>query len=228
MKRTGQWSRRLLASGLLATLLTAGSGCLSCLHPVPAPPPEMAGPCHALPPHVRRHVHIFLMNGLDPLDAANLSGVRHQVEALGFTQIYSGQLYHSGWFERHLLRIKDEDPDGRVVLIGHGSGVNALRNLAQKAAAAGVTIDVLIALDVAAEDAASAGTFPVYVLGALGREEMIAQVAHALGQCASRVTVVETPLPGPELGPTPRPTVPLAPQSFGPDWDSLKPTTQLP
>jgi hypothetical protein len=221
-------SRLLLTSGLLATLLTAGSGCLNCFHPVPAPPPEMAGPCHALPPHVRRHVHIFLMSGVDPLGAANLSGVRHQVEALGFTQIYSGQQYHSGWFERHLLGLKDEDPDGRVVLIGYGSGVRTLRNLGQKAAAAGVTVDVLLTLDSEGEEATSGVPFPVYALAAPSRPETIAQVAQALGQCASRVKVVEVPLPPLELGPTPRPTVPLAPQSFGPHWDSLKPTAQLP
>jgi hypothetical protein len=228
MKRPSRWSHRLLTSGLFAILVAGGSGCLNCFNPVPAPPPEMAGPCHAMPPHVRRHVHVFLMNGVDPLGAGNLSGLRDHVQRLGFTQTYYGQFYHESWLEREMLRVHQDDPDGRFVLIGYGWGARTLQTLGQKLAVAGAAVDVLLALDVSAEDMTLEGPFAVQMLPAPSRPETVAHVAWALGECASRVTVVESPQPTmPEQGPTPRPVKPFAPQSFGPDWDSLKPATQL-
>jgi hypothetical protein len=187
----------------------------------------MAGPCLALPPHVRRHVYVFLMNGIDPLGAGNLSALRDQVQALGFTQTYYGQAYHAGWCEREMQRIHCEDPDGRFVLIGYGCGARTLNALGQQMAAGGLAVDAMLALGVAPEDVMVGGPVPVYVLGSAGQLDTADQVAWELGQCASRVAVVEVPPSLPEPGPTPRQVVPLQPQSFGPDWDSLKPVAQL-
>ena len=220
---------RLLLIGVLAGLLTTASGCLNCFFPVPAPPPETAGPCQALPAFVRHHVHVFMMNGVDPFGVGNLSGVRDHVLALGFTQIYYGQLYHRGWFEEQIERIQKEDPEGRIVLIGYGAGAKSLGTLAQKMTAAGATIDVLLALDASPDELPGGENYPVQELGAPTCPETMPQVAAALAHCASRVTIVAPPVPElPETAPMPRPLVPLAPQSFGSDWDKLKLATQLP
>jgi thioesterase domain-containing protein len=170
---------------------------------------------------------VFLLNGVDPLCAGNLTGLRDHVQALGFTQTYYGQLYHAGWCERQMERIHQEDPEGRFVLIGYGAGARTLYNLGQKMAAAGLPIDVLLALDGPQLEALE-GSFPVWALGSPCEEHTVFPVAEALAECASRVTVVETVPSLPEPGPTPRPVVPLKPQSFGPDWDSLKPVARLP
>jgi hypothetical protein len=228
MTQTACWVRRLLVSGVLATLLAGSSGCLNFLSPIPDPPPDMAGPCLALPPYVKKHVYVFMMNGVDPLGMANLNGLREHVLKLGFNQAYNGQLYHIGWYEREIQRIHKEDPDGRIVLIGYGHAAKVLAGMANRLVASGVHIEVLLALDAGSDAMEHEGAFPVRNLGAPCLPETIAQVAWTLGQCASNVTVIEPPLPeGPEKGPVPRPVVPLAPQSFGPDWDSLKPLAQL-
>lgn len=220
---------RWLLSCLLAALLACNCGCLNFIHPILPAPPEMAGPCLALPQHVRRHVHIFLMNGVDPLGAGNLAGLCDHIHKLGFGHTYYGQLYHAGWCEREMLRLQKEDPEGRIVLIGYGQGARVLRSLGQRLAAQGAVIDVLLALEPPAEDLGMELPFAVEVLGAPSCPETVARVAGALGQCASRVTVVEPPLPPrPEVGPVPRTVPPMSPQSFGPDWDSLQPTRELP
>jgi hypothetical protein len=175
---------------------------------------------------VRRHVYLFLMNGIDPLGAGNLSGLVDHIHNLGFTQTYYGQLYHRGWMEREMKRIAKEDHDARLVLIGYGCGASTLCNLGQRLAASGMCVDMLIALG--AEDEKLDGPFPICRLGEPSFPETMARVARELGHCASRVTVVEPePPPALELGPKPRPVPPSLPQSFGPDWDSMKPRSEL-
>jgi hypothetical protein len=220
----GRWLPRLVIASLLAALGAGGSGCASCCRPLPA---ETAGPCAAVPAFARCHVHVFLMNGYDPIGPGDLSDLRDHINKLGFRQTYYGQLYHTGWFEREMLRLKCEDPEGHIVLIGYGRGARCLGALGQRLAGQGVPIDLLLAVNAAPEDVASGGAFPVYAMNASDWLPVQLQVAEELAGCAARVHVEEIDPPVPETGPTPRPAVPLKPQKLGSDWDSLKPVSHL-
>src|SRR5437763_11677820 len=85
---------------LLALTLLGSTGCLSFCHPIDPIAPEQAAPAQALPEACRHHVYVFFIHGLDPLDFANLSGVRDYVQSLGFIKTYYGQLYHLWYFEK--------------------------------------------------------------------------------------------------------------------------------
>jgi hypothetical protein len=128
----------------LAALLFAAPGCLCCLHPVDPPKREMLEPCAAAPRECRGHVYFFLVHGADPLDAANLEGLRDWVQSLGFPKTYYGQMYHASYFEGEIKRLHREDPDARFVLMGFSLGANKVRDIAQEVKADGVTVDLLV------------------------------------------------------------------------------------
>lgn len=145
MRRQGRW-RRLLGQGLLALGLAGGAGCINCLHPVRPPRPEVIEPCQVLPKACRSQVYVFFVNGLDPLNKDNLTGVRDYVQALGFIKTYYGQIYHVFWFDDEIRRLHQEVPDARFVLVGYGRGANMVRSMAHTLQADDVPIDVLMYL----------------------------------------------------------------------------------
>ena len=115
-------------------------------HPVAAPQPALAAPCTTLPPCSRDHVYIFLIHGLDPLNFANLSGVRDYIQGLGFHKTFYGQLYHAAYFKKEMHHIHETDPDAHFVLIGFSFGANMVRDMALEAKKAGIQIDLLVYL----------------------------------------------------------------------------------
>jgi hypothetical protein len=145
MNKQGRWPGRL-GLALAALSLLGGGGCLSFCHPVEPVTKEKAAPCQELPPGCRNRVYVFFVHGLDPLDFADLSGVRDYVQSLGFIKTYYGQLYHRFYFERELRRIHHEDPEARFVLVGFSLGANMVRDLANAVKDDGVTIDLMVFL----------------------------------------------------------------------------------
>jgi hypothetical protein len=145
MARQGRWPRRL-AAALVAAALAGGPGCLSFLHPVAPASKEQAATSAALPCACRNHVHVFFVHGLDPLDAANLSGVVDYVHSLGYLKTHYGQLYHTWQFRDDIRVIHHEDPDARFVLVGFSFGANMVRNICQAVKEDGVTVDLLVYL----------------------------------------------------------------------------------
>jgi hypothetical protein len=135
-----------LGGALAAFLLGTQPGCLTCLHPVTPPAKEQVCLCGELPRCCRNHVYVFFVNGLDPLDCANLNGVRDYVQGLGFIKTYYGQLYHKSYFASEIRRLHQEDPDARFVLVGFSFGANQVRDLAHAVRPDGVTIDLLVYL----------------------------------------------------------------------------------
>lgn len=132
----GRWLLAASASGL--------GGCLEfSLQP---PAPECLEPCHCVPQCARSHVYLFIVHGVDPLDCANLAGMRDYAQSLGFIKTYYGQMYHTGYFMKELRRLRCEDPDARFVLIGFSCGSGGVRSLANTAKAEGIPIDLLIYL----------------------------------------------------------------------------------
>jgi hypothetical protein len=138
--------RRFLALGLLAVGLASQAGCLSFMHPVEPPSTHIADACQTVPLGCRDHVHVFLMNGMDPINYGNLTGLRDYVQELGFSKTYYGQLYHAGWFKKEIRRIHQDDPDARVVLIGFSLGVQELHSVAKDLSAEDIPIELLVFL----------------------------------------------------------------------------------
>jgi hypothetical protein len=145
MTRETRWLRRLV--GLVAApLLMAPAGCMSYLNPVATLPPEQTACCAAVPKACRNHVYVFFVHGMDPLDCANLSGVRDHVQSLGFIKTYYGQLWHTGYFEKEIVRLHKDDPDARFALVGFSFGANMVRDICHAVEADGVQIDLLVYL----------------------------------------------------------------------------------
>jgi hypothetical protein len=133
-----------MGGGLLAAALAGSSGCLSFLNPVDPPPPPVAQTCRSLPRSARDHVYIFFINGLDPVDLGNLTGLRDYVQALGFCRTYYYQCYHGSQIRKEMCRVHAEDPDARFAVVGFSLGHNVGRGLAQTAEADGIRIDLLV------------------------------------------------------------------------------------
>jgi hypothetical protein len=145
MTRQSRGLRRLVILFVLPLFL-APAGCLSCLNPVPKPPEEQTACCAEIPTRCRSHVYVFFVHGMDPLDCANLRGLRDHVQSLGFIKTYYGQLYHTGYFEKEIVRLHKVDPDARFALVGFSFGANMVRDICHAVEADGVQIDLLVYL----------------------------------------------------------------------------------
>jgi len=128
----------------LAAVVLAASGCASCLNPVALPTADQASQCAALPEACRNHVYVFLIDGPDPFDLANLGGVRQALISLGYIKTYCGQCWHAGYFQKEICRIHQEDESARFVVMGFSLGANAARDVAAGVQAEDVTIDLLV------------------------------------------------------------------------------------
>ncbi len=135
-----------LGRWLLALGISTSAGCVGFLHPVAPLPRGLAASCHDLPHCCRDHVYIFLINGLDPGNYCNLSGVCDYLHTLGFNKTYYGQLYHGAYFEKELRRLHEADVEARFVLIGFSYGANVARSIAQDVKDEGIHIDLLVYL----------------------------------------------------------------------------------
>jgi hypothetical protein len=195
------------------------------LHPVDSAKIEQTAACLTLPIGCRGHVYVFFVHGMDPLNYANLTGVRDYVNELGFGKTYLGQMYHAGYFDREIHRIAKEDAEARFVLIGFSFGANLARDLAISAGKDDIPIDLLIYLggntlensskdqpenvgkivNILASgliwhgdtlDRAENIQLPdVWHFGSPSHEQTLNTMARELAEVASRVTVVEQSLP---------------------------------
>ncbi|MCS6975860.1 MAG: hypothetical protein NZM31_02465 [Gemmatales bacterium] len=143
--RSPTWKRRsgflLLATGVFSVM-----GCLSGFHPIRPPQDWAVAPPPTPPRAAQDHVYVFFVHGLDPLDYANLSGLRKFVHDLGYTRTYYGQVYHGPHFEKEILEIRSVDEQARFVLVGFSAGANVVRNMANNLADEGVFIDLMVYL----------------------------------------------------------------------------------
>jgi pimeloyl-ACP methyl ester carboxylesterase len=146
MAQQGRWPGWLGRLFLMALCLGTGPGCLSFVHSLDLPPKDQLLSSETIPALCRNHVHIFLVHGMDPLDLANLSGLRDYVQSLGYIKTHYGQLYHLWEFKKELRRIHQEDPEARFVLIGFSFGANMARELANAVKDDNIWIDLLVYL----------------------------------------------------------------------------------
>lgn len=143
---TMRFSRRPPAT-LFAGCLALCAGCQSLGTRLPLPAPAVMQACEPSAGSQRDHVHIFLIHGLDPLDLANLAGVRDYINDLGFRHTYYGPFINKGSFEVGIDRVHREDPAGRVVLIGFSLGAGTARTITQDLKEQGIRVALLVYLD---------------------------------------------------------------------------------
>jgi hypothetical protein len=199
--------------------------------------------------YARRHVYVFLANGVDPLCLGNLSGVRQYLHSLGFTRTYYGQPYHAHWFAKELRRAHKEDPGARFVLMGYGMGADTLRAVARSACQEGIGIDLFVSFQAKPEGCLSPGAAPAaeceraavacplpveQMLGSPTDPRTLHLLATELVEVAALVPCVgPAPLPepesGPEVAPPPRPVNPsgIKAPDPGPEWQALRPVGEL-
>lgn len=137
----------VVASWLLASGLTLEVGCLSCCHPIDSPPSDVVECCQVVPRLGKCHVYVFMMNGLDPVNCANLTGLRDYIQALGFTKTYYGQLFHYYFYKSEICKIHQDDPEARFVLVGFCLGANSVQALAEQLGEEDIHVDLLVYLD---------------------------------------------------------------------------------
>jgi hypothetical protein len=114
------------------------SGCLSWVHPIAECDATHQAGYQAIPAdepagsdtvgHPER-VHIFFIHGLDPLDAANLQGVREFCHHHGFWQTTLAQFYHGPEVAQRIRCVKDADPHARILIFGFSAGTCTSRSV---------------------------------------------------------------------------------------------------
>jgi hypothetical protein len=125
---------------------TAGLGTL--LHPIQEPetvahPTCCHGPAEACG---KEHVYIFGVNGLNPFCLGNFNGMLRYFRSQGYPNTYFGQLYTSYWFASEIRKIRHEDPEARIVLIGFSWGANYVQAIASNLNEDHTPVDLLVYL----------------------------------------------------------------------------------
>jgi hypothetical protein len=141
----GQVRRRCFVATLF--LLTALPGCLSFVNPVPPPLDDTKLICDHFPADCRAGVHIFLVNGCDPLECANLRGVRDYLNKLGFKSVWYGQFYHDEEMAAEVCRVRRDNPMARIIVVGYEHGANGACGIAHAAIDNGGFVDMLVLLE---------------------------------------------------------------------------------
>jgi hypothetical protein len=145
--RSPNHGRHLVRAGLLAiAFMASASFCYAQDSSVPARTVAARSSCQAVPQADRDRVHVFFINGLDPLGSGNFRGVFEQVRQLGFQHVHYGQMYNQPSMKREVIRIHQHDPQAKFVVIGYSFGANLAASLARAVQTDGVAIDLLVYL----------------------------------------------------------------------------------
>ena len=75
-------------------------------------------------------------------------GMAHFLETAGFPNVYYTSQWAAHEYVDRICEIKAADPRARVVLIGYSMGVRFARKLARQVKERGITIDMMICLDI--------------------------------------------------------------------------------
>jgi hypothetical protein len=99
-----------------------------------------------VPACARDHVHVFLVNGLDPGNICNFRGLYDYVCNLGFGNVYFGQMWDAPHFVHQIWQIRCRDPQAKIFLLGYSAGANVVNLMAHALKQEGTSIDVLVYL----------------------------------------------------------------------------------
>ncbi|MBX7103323.1 MAG: hypothetical protein K1X57_04540 [Gemmataceae bacterium] len=117
-----------------------GTGTL--LHPIQEPD-IVASDCPATKA-AKEHIHIFAVNGLNPMCLGNFNGLCEYLKRQGYTNTYFGQLYTCANFADRARQVRQADPEAKIVLIGFSLGANSVRTIANDLAKDGTSVDLLV------------------------------------------------------------------------------------
>ncbi len=241
------WHRLLLL--ILGSALAAGlAGCFKWMQPVSPITPQQLLLCGTMPQFCRNHVYQVFLLGADPVDCADVGGLRKHLQKLGFIKSYLGDWFYKDYFAREIRKIHQDDKLARFALIGHGLGASKARSLAEKLQGDGITIDLLVYLGGTGgprpgnvlklvniqgvphgsesphvDGAENVFFAEVGSMGCVKHPNTLDRLVTELTWVASRVPVIDRePPPNPFPEPTPRPTGPF-PTGPRDEWDFLKP-----
>ena len=139
MGRLGQWPRLVGAWLIVAGLTVAYPGVARAGGQAPQQVQDLA--------QTRRdRVHVFLVNGVDLLNAGNMTGLRDFIRQLGFVHVHEGQVYDLFAFQDDIRRLHREEPDAHIVLIGFSLGANVVHEIASGIDDNGAKIDLMVYL----------------------------------------------------------------------------------
>jgi pimeloyl-ACP methyl ester carboxylesterase len=119
---------------------------LGFFHPLQKCNPEVVKSCEAAPSDGKEHVYIFIVNGLDPLQVANLNGMTGYLRRLGFPQTHYEPMLGYRATRRQILAIRQSDPDAKIVLVGYSLGSGVVRRLANDLEKENIAVDRLVYL----------------------------------------------------------------------------------
>jgi hypothetical protein len=125
------------ASGQTPLLTKYGVGTV--VHPVKAPP-AVGGPYQCL-----SNVHVFGVNGCDPLCVANFNGLCAYLKQQGCNTHFA-QLHSITDMAGQIRKIRATDPNAKVVLMGFSLGCNRICALAHQLKKEDIQIDLLVYL----------------------------------------------------------------------------------
>ncbi len=146
MMQQGRCRQRMGIVALAALCLASGQGCLCFVHSLDLPPKEQAALGENIPAPSRSHVHVFLLQGLDPLDLANMNGLTEYIQQLGYTKTHYGQFFHEWSFQKKMRNIHKQDPQARFVVIGFSLGSYMACDLVNAVKKDDLPVDALIYL----------------------------------------------------------------------------------
>ena len=141
--------RRLYRLELIGLALAMGlqAGCLSFCHPVDPLPPEEVRDTFELPTGCKNRVYVFLLDGVDPLDIANMAGLQEYLHSLGYIKTYYGLPFHAFYYAKEIAAIHKREPNARFALMGFSYGAGLVRDLARDLGKQGIEIDLLVYVD---------------------------------------------------------------------------------
>jgi hypothetical protein len=140
-------TRRFLFAIVGIWILTAGCAAASDVVPAraaarPAAPDVAETPAESQ----RNHVHVFLLNGLDPFFFCQFNKMPDYVRSLGYEHVYMGQMNSKSKFLEEIRRIRATDPCARIVLLGFSTGANTVCGMCHTLKDDGCKVDLLIYL----------------------------------------------------------------------------------
>jgi hypothetical protein len=116
------------------------------LHPFGAPDATSAELCQSLAKAQREHVHVLLVNGLDPGNVCNFRGIEGYVRDLGFDNVRYYQMWQVAEVKDRIRSLRANDRQSRIMLVGYSAGTQLVCNIAHALHREGLAIDVLVYL----------------------------------------------------------------------------------
>jgi hypothetical protein len=134
-----RWTLLLITYACGATTGCAGAEVLP-------PTPPVARAAAPATDCQRDHVHVFLVNGMDPFFFCQFNKMPCYVRSLGYEHVYLGQMTARGKFLKEIRNVRATDPCARIALVGFSTGANTVCSMTHTLKEEGCEVDLLIYL----------------------------------------------------------------------------------